>query len=51
MNTLIDAKKVMKESRVVLSPYIREKLKLNVGDVVNFIEDEEGNIYLKKATA
>ena len=51
MNTLIDAKKIMGESRVVLSSDVRKKLSLNIGDFVNFVEDENGRIFLQKASA
>lgn len=47
--TLLDCKRIMKESRVVLSRPICEKLNLRPGDMVNFIEEEKGKIYIKKA--
>ena len=50
MNTLIDSKKIMAESRVVLSKEVREILDLNTGDILNFVE-ENGRIFIKKAEA
>lgn len=35
--------------RVTLRKEIRKKLKIKVGDMVIYVEDERGNIILKKA--
>jgi len=51
MAALLDAKKIMGESRVALSKEIREKLSANIGDILNFIEDDDGRIYIRKAVA
>ncbi len=45
---LIDSKKVMKESRVTLSKEICCKLEVEIGDIINFIE-EDGDIIIRKA--
>ena len=35
--------------RITLTKEIRKKLKVKVGDIVAFIEDDRGNIVIKKA--
>ncbi len=48
--TLIDSKKIMRESRVVVSKEIRDLLRVDVGDYINFVE-ENGKIIIRKAEA
>ena len=47
--TLLDCKRIMKESRVALSRPVCEKLNLCTGDMISFVEEENGRIYIKKA--
>ena len=50
MAKLIDAKKIMKESRVALSRDVCDKLGVAPGDIVSFVEDD-GEIIIRKAVA
>ncbi|AGI47373.1 hypothetical protein TALC_00364 [Thermoplasmatales archaeon BRNA1] len=47
LTRLIDSKKIMKESRVVISQEVREIIGVCPGDYVSFIEDEE-KVYITK---
>ena len=47
MTRLIDSKKLMKESRVVISNEIRDIIGVGVGEYISFIEDG-GKIYIAK---
>ena len=50
MATFVDSKRIMKASRVALSDEVKNRLDVDEGDTVFFIE-EYGRIYLKKAEA
>ena len=50
MATFVDSKRIMKASRVALSDEVKNRLDVDEGDTVFFIE-ENGRIYLKKAQA
>lgn len=50
MATFVDSKRIMKASRVALSDEVKNRLDVDEGDTVFFIE-ENGRIYLKKAEA
>jgi len=49
MNQIVANSRVQPGFRVTLTKEIRKKLKAKVGDLVVFIEDERGNIIIKKA--
>jgi len=44
----IGSSKVQPNYRITLTRKVREKLNVDVGDIVIYIEDEKGNIVLKK---
>jgi hypothetical protein len=45
--TLLGASTVQSNYRLALRKNVREKLNAEVGDVIIFAEDENGNIFLK----
>jgi AbrB family looped-hinge helix DNA binding protein len=49
MDRIIANSRVQPGFRITLTREIRKKLKTKVGDIVAFIEDEHGNIIIKKA--
>jgi len=49
MTTIVANSRVQPGFRITLTKEIRRKLKARVGDIIAFIEDERGNIILKKA--
>jgi AbrB family looped-hinge helix DNA binding protein len=49
MDKIIANSRVQPGFRITLTREIRKKLKTKVGDIVAFIEDEHGNIIIKKA--
>lgn len=49
MERIVANSRVQPGFRITLTKEIRKKLKTKVGDIVAFIEDERGNIILKKA--
>ena len=51
MKQLIDSKKIMKENRVCISDNVRLELGVQMGDYIEFVRDEYGNIYVQKAQA
>ena len=50
MATFVNSKKIMKTSRVALSEEVKNRLNVDEGDTIFFIE-ENGRIYLTKAYA
>lgn len=49
MTKIADTCVVQDSFRITLTAYVRKKLKINVGDIVAYVEDEKGNIIIKKA--
>jgi len=49
MDRIIANSRVQPGFRITLTREIRKKLKTKVGDIIAFIEDEHGNIIIKKA--
>lgn len=49
MTRIVDTCIVQDHYRITVTSYIRKKLKLGVGDTVAYVEDEKGNIIIKKA--
>jgi bifunctional DNA-binding transcriptional regulator/antitoxin component of YhaV-PrlF toxin-antitoxin module len=49
MSKIVDTCVVQDSYRITLTAYVRKKLKLDVGDTVAYVEDEKGNILVKKA--
>lgn len=49
MDKIIANSRVQPGFRVTLTKEIRRKLKTKVGDIIAFIEDDRGNIIIKKA--
>jgi bifunctional DNA-binding transcriptional regulator/antitoxin component of YhaV-PrlF toxin-antitoxin module len=49
MDRIIANSRVQPGFRITLTRGIRKKLKTKVGDIIAFIEDEHGNIIIKKA--
>jgi bifunctional DNA-binding transcriptional regulator/antitoxin component of YhaV-PrlF toxin-antitoxin module len=49
MTKIVDTCVVQDHCRITLTSYVRKKLRLNVGDTVAYVEDEKGNIIIKKA--
>ena len=48
MEMVIGSSKVQPNNRITLVRTVQKKLKVKVGDVVMFVEDEKGNIIIKK---
>jgi AbrB family looped-hinge helix DNA binding protein len=49
MDKIIANSRVQPGFRITLTKEIRRKLKTKVGDIIAFIEDDRGNIIIKKA--
>jgi bifunctional DNA-binding transcriptional regulator/antitoxin component of YhaV-PrlF toxin-antitoxin module len=49
MDKIVANSRVQPGFRITLTKDIRRKLKTKVGDIVAFVEDERGNIIIKKA--
>ena len=49
MDKIMANSRVQPGFRITLTKDIRKKLKAKVGDLIIFIEDERGNIIIKKA--
>jgi bifunctional DNA-binding transcriptional regulator/antitoxin component of YhaV-PrlF toxin-antitoxin module len=49
MTEIVANSRVQPGFRITLTKDIRKKLKARVGDIIAFIEDERGNIIIKKA--
>jgi bifunctional DNA-binding transcriptional regulator/antitoxin component of YhaV-PrlF toxin-antitoxin module len=49
MTQTVGNSRVQPGFRITLTKDVRKKLKAKVGDLVIFIEDERGNIIIKKA--
>jgi AbrB family looped-hinge helix DNA binding protein len=49
MDKIVANSRVQPGFRVTLTKEIRKKLRTKIGDMVAFIEDERGNIVIKKA--
>ncbi|MGB9023431.1 MAG: hypothetical protein WCC94_08360 [Candidatus Bathyarchaeia archaeon] len=49
MDRIVANSRVQPGFRVTLTKEIRKKLKTKVGDMIAFIEDEQGNVVIKKA--
>jgi bifunctional DNA-binding transcriptional regulator/antitoxin component of YhaV-PrlF toxin-antitoxin module len=49
MDKIIANSRVQPGFRITLTKEIRRKLKTKVGDIIAFIEDDRGNITIKKA--
>jgi len=49
MDRIMANSRVQPGFRITLTKDIRKKLKAKVGDLIIFIEDERGNIIIKKA--
>lgn len=47
MEKVLGTSKVGPKYRITLVKAVQEKLKVKIGDLIVFIEDEKGNIYLK----
>lgn len=48
LEKILGTSKVQPNYRVTLIRKVQKKLKVNVGDIVVYIEDEKGNIVIKK---
>jgi len=49
MDRIVANSRVQPGFRITLTKEIRKKLKAKVGDIIAFIEDEHGNVVIKKA--
>jgi AbrB family looped-hinge helix DNA binding protein len=49
MDKIAGNSRVQPSFRITLTKEVRRKLKIKVGDMVIYVEDERGNIILKKA--
>lgn len=49
MDKIVANSRVQPGFRITLTIEIRRKLKTKVGDIIAFIEDDRGNIIIKKA--
>lgn len=49
MDKIVANSRVQPGFRITLTKEIRRKLRAKVGDIVAFVEDERGNIIIKKA--
>jgi bifunctional DNA-binding transcriptional regulator/antitoxin component of YhaV-PrlF toxin-antitoxin module len=48
LDKVLGSSKVQPNNRITLIREIQAKLKVKVGDIVIYIEDEKGNIVIKK---
>ena len=48
LEKVLGSSKVQPNNRVTLTKEVRKKLKVIIGDIVIYVEDEKGNIMLKK---
>jgi bifunctional DNA-binding transcriptional regulator/antitoxin component of YhaV-PrlF toxin-antitoxin module len=48
LEKVLGSSKVQPNNRVTLTKGIRKKLKVTIGDIVIYVEDEKGNIIIKK---
>jgi bifunctional DNA-binding transcriptional regulator/antitoxin component of YhaV-PrlF toxin-antitoxin module len=48
LEKVVGSSKVQPNNRVTLIKQVQKKLNVKVGDVVVFVEDEKGNIIIKK---
>jgi len=48
LEKVLGSSKVQPNNRITLIKQIQKKLKVKIGDIVIFVEDEKGNIILKK---
>jgi bifunctional DNA-binding transcriptional regulator/antitoxin component of YhaV-PrlF toxin-antitoxin module len=48
LDKVLGSTKVQPNNRITLIKEIQSKLKVKVGDIVMYIEDEKGNIIIKK---
>jgi len=44
----VGSSKVQPNYRITLVKEVREKLNVEIGDIIVYIEDEKGNIFLRK---
>jgi len=49
MDKIVANSRVQPGFRITLTKDVRKKLKARIGDMIAFIEDENGNIIIKKA--
>jgi bifunctional DNA-binding transcriptional regulator/antitoxin component of YhaV-PrlF toxin-antitoxin module len=49
MTKIVDTCIVQDSFRITVTTYVRKKLRVEVGDTVAYVEDEKGNILIKKA--
>ncbi len=49
MTKILDTSIVQDHYRVTLTDAVRKRLKIAVGDTLAYVEDERGNIMIKKA--
>jgi len=48
LQRVIGSSKVQPNYRITLIKKVRKKLKVDIGDIIIYVEDEKGNITLKK---
>lgn len=48
MEKILGSSKVQPNNRITIVRQIQKKLNIKVGDVVIYVEDEKGNVVLKK---
>ena len=49
MDKIVGNSRVQPSFRITITKEVRRRLKVKIGDTVAFVEDERGNIILKKA--
>ena len=49
MDKIIANSRVQPGFRITLTTQVRKRLKAKVGDIIAFVEDERGNIIVKRA--
>lgn len=49
MDKIMGNSRVQPSFRITLTTQVRKKLKVKVGDMIAYLEDEKGNVIIKKA--
>jgi bifunctional DNA-binding transcriptional regulator/antitoxin component of YhaV-PrlF toxin-antitoxin module len=48
LQKVLESSRIQPNYRITLTKEIRRRLKVKVGDIIVYVEDEKGNIILKK---
>jgi bifunctional DNA-binding transcriptional regulator/antitoxin component of YhaV-PrlF toxin-antitoxin module len=50
-NDILGVSKVQPNNRITIIRPVQKKLRINVGDVIMYVEDDKGNIMIQKVQA